>query len=250
MAPDRRGRHAGGRGLRVVITCEHGGNLIPRDLAWLFEGRRALLNSHRGWDPGALELAGRLAVRMRAPLRFALVSRLVVDLNRSTTSPELLAGPTARLAPASRRSMMARYYFPYRREIERLVTARRSNERVLHLSVHTFTPVLRGERRAVDIGLLFDPERELERTVVDAIRSNLRKSLPRLRIRLNAPYRGTDDGLTTHLRTLNAANRYAGIELEVNQRLVRARTPTGGARWNQLQIVIAEAVASAVESLR
>jgi predicted N-formylglutamate amidohydrolase len=37
---------------------------------------------------------------------------------------------------------------------------------------------------------------------------------------MNEPYLGTDDGLTTHLRTVFPAAGYAGIEIEVRQGLV------------------------------
>src|ERR1700739_839489 len=37
-----------------IITCEHGGNRIPVPYRRLFRGQRALLDSHRGYDPGSL----------------------------------------------------------------------------------------------------------------------------------------------------------------------------------------------------
>ena len=37
-----------------LFTCEHGGNRIPAPYRRLFRGQRALLDSHRGYDPGAL----------------------------------------------------------------------------------------------------------------------------------------------------------------------------------------------------
>jgi hypothetical protein len=48
----------------------------------------------------------------------------------------------------------------------------------------------------------------------------LRISRPELRVRLNYPYRGTSDGLTTALRREHAAASYIGIEIEMNQRLI------------------------------
>ncbi|MFI4875804.1 MAG: N-formylglutamate amidohydrolase, partial [Blastopirellula sp. JB062] len=43
---------------------------------------------------------------------------------------------------------------------------------------------------------------------------------PDFRIRFNYPYLGKADGLTTSLRKKLTGDRYVGIELEVNQRLV------------------------------
>jgi predicted N-formylglutamate amidohydrolase len=216
-----------------LLTCEHGGNLIPADLAERFRGRERLLHSHRGWDPGALELAGHLAVSLRAPLRFALVSRLVVDLNRSLDNPTLLSKITEQLDGPSRAQVLRRHYHPYRREVDGAVERmlRPASARCLHVSVHTFTPVLRARRRDVDIGLLFDPARKFEAAVAGAWERQLKAALPRLRIRRNRPYRGTDDGLTTHLRTRFPAARYAGLELEVSQRFSRR----GGRSWAAIQ---------------
>ena len=35
-----------------IVTCEHGGNRIPAPYRPLFRGQKALLDSHRGYDPG------------------------------------------------------------------------------------------------------------------------------------------------------------------------------------------------------
>ena len=55
----------------VLLTCEHGGNRVPAEFARLFRGKRNLLDSHRGYDPGALELARTCARRLKVPLHFA-----------------------------------------------------------------------------------------------------------------------------------------------------------------------------------
>lgn len=75
----------------TIITCEHGGRAVPVALAPLFAGHEELLASHRGWDPGALDLAERLTRRLAAPLHAARTSRLVVDLNRSLHAPDLFS---------------------------------------------------------------------------------------------------------------------------------------------------------------
>jgi predicted N-formylglutamate amidohydrolase len=94
---------------------------------------------------------------------------------------------------------------------------------VLHFAVHSFTPVLRGETRAKDVGLHYDPSRGPERSAAIAWQRQLRESHPDLRVRRNAPYRGNADGLTTALRRERSARRYVGIEIELNQRVVATR---------------------------
>ena len=74
-----------------IITCEHGGNRIPAPYRRLFRGQRALLDSHRGYDPGSLVMAKALASAFGAPLVASTVSRLLIDLNRSIGHPQLFS---------------------------------------------------------------------------------------------------------------------------------------------------------------
>ena len=46
---------------------------------------------------------------------------------------------------------------------EDLRAAVAARKQVLHVAVHSFTPVLHGERRNADVGLLYDPARPRER---------------------------------------------------------------------------------------
>lgn len=213
----------------VVVSCEHAGNRVPAEWQDRFHDRNDLLASHRGWDPGAEDLARFLAAALGAPLVRTDVTRLLVDTNRSPGHPRLF-GPDARtLSEDVRRSIVARYHTPHRRRVEEEVEVRlRTGRWVLHLGVHTFTPVLDGRVREVDVGLLYDPSRERERRFCRAWGAALRRRLPDRRIRMNQPYRGTSDGLTTWLRSMfdgapggegeqGQAARYLGVELEVSQ---------------------------------
>ncbi len=182
-----------------------------------------MLASHRGFDRGALPLARRLARRFEAELFAATASRLLVDLNRSPRHPGCFSRYTRGLPEAERRRILERHYWPHRRRVERaVVRAGAGGGRVLHLAVHSFTPVRRGERRRVDVGLLYDPARAAERALCARLAELLEEEAPALRVRRNFPYRGRSDGLTTSLRRLHPARRYLGIELEVSQRFFRA----------------------------
>jgi predicted N-formylglutamate amidohydrolase len=100
---------------------------------------------------------------------------------------------------------------------------------VIHLAVHTFTPRLRGVRRKAAIGLLHDPERPGEAALSRLWREEIRRVAPRLRVRLNYPYRGWTGGLVTTLRAAYGPRSYIGVELEVSQRLLRK--VDARARW-------------------
>jgi len=202
--------------LKSVITCEHGGNSIPPAYSHLFTNASEVLTSHRGWDPGALEIAIELSHHLNAPLFKCEATRLLVEPNRSLFSESLFSEYSAQLTLAERDEVLRQYYYPHRSGVEKWIQA--VSGRVLHLSIHSFTPVFNDIRRLVDIGLLFDPARLNEAMFCEQYRDALIRVLPEKAILYNEPYKGIDDGFTTHLRTIFDDDRYLGIEIEVNQK--------------------------------
>jgi predicted N-formylglutamate amidohydrolase len=139
----------------LVITCEHGGNRIPASYHDLFHAHQALLDSHRGYDPGALIMARALATAFAAPLVASTVSRLLIDLNRSLGHPRLHSEATRKAPAEVRQRILEHYYQPYRAQAERIVRqAIVDHGLVVYLSSHSFTPELHGKVREADIGLL------------------------------------------------------------------------------------------------
>lgn len=100
----------------------------------------------------------------------------------------------------------------------------RKHRRVLHLSVHSFTPVFEGCTRPTDLGILYDPKRKTESEAARHLIATLRDIFPQLKIHANRPYRGISDGHTNALRREFKDTAYCGIEIEVNQRWVQNRT--------------------------
>jgi len=109
-----------------------------------------------------------------------------------------------------------------------------SGREVLHLSVHSFTPVLNGKARTAELGLLFDPSRTPEAEFCQEWQRQFRETHPDWRVRRNYPYRGTDDGLTTALRKRFLPETYLGIELEVTQAWPLGDTANWKLRQHQL----------------
>jgi predicted N-formylglutamate amidohydrolase len=203
----------------LIVTCEHGGNRVPAAYARLFAGHRRLLNSHRGYDPGSLELARACARRLQAPLHFATVTRLLVELNRSHGHRALFSAVTKSLPRAERETLIKDYYLPYRQSVEAdIARAIDAGRRAVHFSMHTFTPQLDGQVRKVDVGLLYDPRRPGEAAICASIRQSLVSQRPDLLVRMNYPYHGKADGFTTALRKKWTADLYVGIEIEVNHK--------------------------------
>jgi predicted N-formylglutamate amidohydrolase len=187
-------------------------------------------------------MATALARAFEAPLVTSTISRLVVDLNRSLGNPRVFSAAT-RDAPANLRAkIVARHYWPYREQVERLVgQAVSRGRRVIHISSHSFTPELEGKVRRADVGLLYHPGRHGEAELCARWKASLAALAPELRVRRNYPYAGKGDGLTAHLRLCFPPNNYVGIELEVNQRIVVA----AGRRWTVLRRVLIDSLRTA-----
>jgi predicted N-formylglutamate amidohydrolase len=231
----------------LLITCEHGGNRIPPSYRHFFVGHDALLASHRGFDPGALAMARDLASMLHAPLHFSAISRLLIDLNRSLRHPKLYSEVMRNAPAAVRREILMRYYLPYRQRIEAEIAAKVAQDyRVIHLSSHSFTPVLDGEMRNADIGLLYDPSRSGEAELCRYWQRSLATLASDLRVRRNYPYTGKSDGFTAYLRRRFPAEVYIGIELEINQGYVTK----GGQHWHAKRTLVARALQQALLAYR
>ena len=227
----------------ILITCVHGGNRIPPRYTSLVTGFEALLRSHRGYDPGALTVARELARAFAAPLFVSTTSRLLIDLNRSIGHPRLYAEAT-RNAPASvRREILEQHYLPYRNQVEaHIATEIAQGSRVIHLSSHSFTPVLDGEVRNADIGLLYDPSRPGEAELCRRWQARLKALAPKWKVRRNYPYTGRSDGMTAFLRRRFPPGMYVGIELEINQKHVLR----GGRPWGAMRSQVIESLCRAI----
>ena len=229
---------------RLVLTCEHAGNVVPERYRSLFTGHEHLLPTHRGWDPGALLLAREMAARFHAPLYFEETTRLLVDLNRSVGNPELHSEATRHLSLRERREILDAYYHPHRRRvaaaIDELVST--SEQRIVHIASHSFTPELHGHVRTADVGLLYDPGRPGEVAFASAWLDALNAADPSLRLRRNYPYIGRSDGVAQWLRRRHPPDRYVGIELEVNQRYVEK----GGPAWRKIRRTLVDTLGVAL----
>lgn len=206
----------------LIITCEHGGNKIPRAYQSLFIHQQRLLDSHYGWDIGALRVAKQIAKQVGDYFFYTQVSRLLIELNRSLGHRQLFSQVTQPLSDAEKQKILTKYYFPYRNNVEHIILKEIGyGHKVIHLSVHSFTPVLNAQVRNFDIGLLYDPARKSEKEFCKAWKSHLRSLDKGLEVRSNQPYMGKSDGFVTYLRKKFNKNIYIGVELEINQKCFR-----------------------------
>ena len=218
--------------MNLIVTCEHAGNQVPENYSHIFADVKDVLQSHQGWDPGALEIARFVATECSAPLFSCETTRLLIETNRSLHSHQLYSRYSRKLYETDHDFILRQYYYPHRNSVEDVIA--KVSKPALHLSIHSFTPVLNGDTRNVDIGILFDPDRKGESDFCKQLFDGLEQTLPFLVIKFNEPYKGTDDGFTTYLRTKFSDDEYLGIEIEVNQKYL------GTEQWEMIAMGLKE----------
>lgn len=227
--------------MKLVLTCEHGGHVIPEDYKHYFNGHKAILNSHRGYDIGSLDVFEFL--KPLADFSFSSnISRLLIELNRSLHHPNLFSEFTKNLPIVDKELLINSHYLGYRNTVENTIHDWISkNETVLHLSIHSFTPILNNEKRNCDIGLLYDSKRKNEKVFCKSLKKEIQAMNPKLKVRYNYPYLGRTDGFTTYLRMLFKSS-YLGIEIEVNQKFSKHNQMS-----NEIKNVLSESVTSVLK---
>ena len=216
--------------MKLMLTCEHASNHVPATFKKFVPAD--VLETHRAYDIGARAVFRKL-VKFAKPEFYCegKFSRLFVDLNRTITNKVVFSeyydtqNSRVQTAVAKMKAQARAYWREYRENVEKFVSknirslrqAQRPEAVIVHLGIHSFTPVLNGKVRNTDIGILYDPARPLERTYANVIKAEIKRLYPKMKVRFNYPYKGTSDGLTTTLRK-KFGPRYVGIEIEINQK--------------------------------
>lgn len=206
---------------RVVISCEHAVNTIPKAYLPLFALEQSVLQTHRAIDFGAQNMAETIGKTLSCGYTQAQVSRLLIDCNRTLSHPTCFSDYSAPLSQSEKQILIDQYYLPFRNEVtQKIQTAIDAGYQVIHLSIHSFTPVFNDVVRNADVGLLYDPTRHGEKEVARVLRGLVLQKSPSLRVRMNYPYDGKSDGFASFLRKQHQERDYLGFEIETNQALV------------------------------
>lgn len=200
----------------ILLVCEHASANMPRELRGLGLGA-ADLDSHIAWDPGAFATANGLSAVLDAPLVYSTVSRLVYDCNRppeaASAMPErsedTVVPGNVGLALSEKQARVERFYRPFEALLPKTLDARR-HVAVL-VTIHSFTPVYRGQERSVEIGILHDKDSRL----ADA----LLKVASGYEIARNAPY-GPEDGVTHTLCRHAVPRGLLNVMIEIRNDLI------------------------------
>lgn len=207
----------------VVVTCEHASERVPEafaaatGFAWP-EADRWLRGTHWAFDLGAEAIAIEYAAAVRARLVTARFSRLLIDPNRPTTSDTLFRDVAegrsitmnTHLPEHVRRARIEALYEPFHAAVDRAVGA--SERADVVFAVHTFTHEYEGQRRLLEVGVLFDREEELAHRMIEALRAAGFDVAP------NEPWSGKA-GLIHVAQTHGDRHGKRALELEVRQDL-------------------------------
>lgn len=168
-----------GRREDLLVLCCHASHAIPDALGELGLTPVDRLE-HVAWDPGAREVALALAARLDCSALLGGVSRLVVDLNRSPTSSELILAESdnrmvpgnLRVSDAERARRIADWHAPYHDAIDRHLEALAARGiRPALVAVHSFTPALAGRPRPWPVGVLWKHDRGRVAALIEALRA-------------------------------------------------------------------------------
>lgn len=212
----------------LLLTCEHAGNEIPNFLKDKLVIPKKVLSSHRAYDPGAYEVFKICEKVLKKKGHSFHTSRLVIEGNRPLADGGLFSKYSILLEDSDKQKLISMHT----KHWNKARSFGKRKKRVFHFAIHTFTPVLKGEKRLVDIGILFDPKNILELRVAKKLKKHL--DLSGLNVAFNKPYSGKSPGLTTTLR--EEFKNYSGIEIEVNQRFIRQK------RFKEVSFLVANAI--------
>ena len=204
-----------------TFICEHASARIPLPLTTTISDR-IWLQTHWGFDIGALGLTTELARHTHSQAILARFSRLLCDANRHRNHPDLIRETidgvslsfNAGLDEAEVIRRVELYHEPYHRAIDAALSA--AGSQTFLISVHSFTPIWDQKLRTMDIGILFDGTEGATRDarkLQDAIEEE------GFFTALNEPYSGISN-------LMYAADRHGRhhqvrrLELELNQAII------------------------------
>ena len=229
----------------ALVTCEHASNAFPASLP-LPAGDSRLAGMHWAVDIGAEELTRELSQRLSVPALLSRVSRLVVDVNRPLNSDTLMRTVAdgkpielnLHLTPHDFEDRISKYYLPYHLMMKEAVK-RYSPHFVI--AIHSFTPEYEGQRRHVEMGVLY--KRAQDEPYAKELCRRLREA--GIRAELNEPWSGVEgfmfavDSLThTHAHLAQSAGGLPAVEEEDEAELSTAH----GGHAHKVQFPAATAV--------
>jgi len=176
----------------VLLVCDHASRRFPASLGSMGLDPAAR-RCHLALDIGAGALTERLAKTLGVTAVLCQYSRLVVDCNRQLMDPgAFLEFGDGIVIPGNRNLHQVdkdiranEIYWPYHKAVEgEIKRLRRWEAEPVLVSIHSFTPVLNGESRTWEMGVLWDQDRITAEYFIQGLRD------ARYLVGDNEPYSG------------------------------------------------------------
>jgi predicted N-formylglutamate amidohydrolase len=222
-----------------LLICEHASNAVPTSLGTL--GLQALdFERHIAYDMGTAGVTAALSKMLDCAAVMQRYSRLVYDCNRAPESPGAMPEKSevfdipgnVGLLPRQKLARVREIYRPFMRAIDDVIDDRTCRgQSTIVISIHSFTPVYFGNRRAVEVGLLFQHH--------DALARKLLHAFPGFDTQLNDPY-GPEHGVMHLMNQIAAPRGLPHLMLEIRNDLI-----TTGEQQNQWAERLAAALIAA-----
>jgi predicted N-formylglutamate amidohydrolase len=230
----------------ILLVCDHAGNALPRRYGDLGLPP-AEFQRHIAYDRGAATVTEGLAARLGAPAVLANFSRLLIDANRGADDPTLImrlsdgaiVPGNAAVDAEERARRIALFHAPYHAAVAAAVDAALARRRPpIVVSIHSFTPVWRGNPRPWHAGVLSDADRRLAEPLLAALRADTS-----LVVGDNEPYSGGMAGDTMDQH--GAVRGLAAAIIEIRQDLIGEAA--GAAAWAERLAPVLAAINAAAD---
>lgn len=211
----------GAAGAGVLVIADHASNAMPAEYGDLGMPT-AELRRHIAYDIGVAPLARTLARRLGCPAVLSRFSRLLIDPNRGDDDPTLvmrlsdgaIVPGNARADTAEIRRRQERFALPYHGAVAGTI------DRMLAtgvtpavVSIHSFTPSMKGRDRPWHVGILWDNDPRLPLPLIAALQRDAS-----IIVGDNEPYDGALEGDTMSRHC--SARGLAHALIEVRQDLI------------------------------
>ena len=215
----------------LLFTSDHNGSAIPTKLKNLGVPLNEL-RRHVAYDIGIDAVAHALSARFNATLIVANYSRLVIDCNRHpgsagsipSVSDNTVVPGNKNLSDDDIKSREDEIFDAYHSSVGNRISIMRSeNKNPILISLHSFTPVIGGQFRPWEIGILFKDDERLSAPLIKKLREQ-----KELNIGDNKPYSGSEPAGYTidyHVEPLNLLS----VAVEFRQDLIEFES--GAVRW-------------------
>lgn len=163
----------------VLLVCDHASCRFPRALGDMGLDPFAR-RCHLAIDIGAGKLTESIAKSLGVTAVIAQYSRLVIDCNRQLMDPGafleygdgILVPGNRNLTQEQKDARAEAIYWPYHNAIDdQIMRLRAIGPKPAFISIHSFTPVLNGIARDVQMGVLWDKDSRLSDIFIEELRA-------------------------------------------------------------------------------